>query len=157
MMRLDYVRQQRRWQAEQARAAPIFAYEPEEEGEYYEEEVAFGVENSAVDSSFVEMQLPQSSLPAIARDDEIDQVLQMEDQELEALLENLPMQQEQVQQDDEMEAQSQWSAEHFGSDDEDYDAIFSEMLSQSSVAAGSTQLSNAGLPSTRDADEMDES
>jgi hypothetical protein len=161
MMRLDYVRQQRQWQAEQARAAPIFDYEPEEEEEDYGEEgeALFGNGGSTQNSSDMEMQLPQSSFGAFVREDEIDQVLQMEDEELEALLEHLPMQQYQQtqQQDDGMKAQSQWSAEHFGSDDEDYDVIFSEMLSQSSVADGAGTWSTAGGSFSRDADEMDES
>jgi hypothetical protein len=165
MMRLDYVRQQRQWQAEQARAAPTYFYEELNEDEEVGEEEYFGGEEEVVlfsnnstqnsSSRVMDMQLPQSSFGAfVDGEDEVDQVLQMEDQELEALLEHLPVQQRQQRQDDEMEAQSQWSTEHFGSDDEDYDVIFAEMLGQSSAMANGGEQSDAA---PRDADEMDES
>jgi hypothetical protein len=136
-MRLDYVRQQRQWQADQARSAPKLREED------YEETF-----DTTGDADFDMQSLP-SSYQVVPHEDEVDQVLQMEDEELEALLEHMP-----TNNYNDMETQSQWS-EHFGSDDEDYDVIFSEMLSQSSLADGGN-LPASSQP-MQDVDDMDES
>jgi hypothetical protein len=137
MMRLDYVRQQRQWQAEQARSAPKLREED------YEETFA------STDDADFDMQSLQSSSQVVPREDEVDQVLQMEDEELEALLEHMP-----TNNCNDMETQSQWS-EHFGSDDEDYDVIFSEILGQSSFAdRGNLPIASQPM---QDVDDMDES
>lgn len=124
-MRLDFVQRQKRWEAEQARAAPLLPSDgPEEEEEDDFSQMIFSGNAT------------QTSLPSIqwqATPEEADHIAQMEDEELEALLSFLPgeeislPQQHSHQSIQEQQPDEQMS-EHFGSDDDDYDSLFSDFI-----------------------------
>lgn len=124
-MRLDFVQRQKKWEAEQARAAPMLPSDgPEEEEEEDLSQMIFS--GSAM----------QSSMPSTqwqATPEEADQIAQMEDEELEALLSFLPGEESALpQQHDHQHVQTQQAdeqmSEHFGSDDDDYDSLFSDFI-----------------------------
>lgn len=126
MMRLDFVRQQRQWEAEQARDAPwMSAYGPEED----ENEEDLSTSSSAMQFSQFGSQMPLA-------EEEVEEVVQMEDQELEALLSFMPVNGDEEMNDHEPHSDHAWS------DDDDYDALFSEFMDQSNggqVHAAQTQ------------------
>lgn len=124
-MRLDFVQRQKQWEAEQARAAPLLPSDgPEQEEEDDFSQMIFSGNAT------------QASLPSTqwqATPEEADQIAQMEDEELEALLSFLPgeesalPQQHSYQSVQEQQPDEQMS-EHFGSDDDDYDSLFSDFI-----------------------------
>lgn len=116
-MRLDFVQRQRRWEAEQAREAPLLTSDPIEEED----------DNEVLPTSSSAMLLsqPASHLPTM-RDEEVDEVLQREEEEMEALLAHMPGSNE-----DEHTAQN----DHLYSDD-DYDALFSEVMDEGGTDGG---------------------
>ena len=67
-------------------------------------------------------------------EDEVDEVLQREDEELEALLSYMPT--------DRDTAESDRQSEHLWSDDDDYDALFSEFMEKDAM----TGQQNTTLP-----------
>lgn len=117
MMRLDFMQRQRQWEAEQAREAPPLPNETVEEDEdMYELPSA---------SSAMHTSAPPSQQPM--PDDELDEVLQREDQEIEALLAHyMPGDENETKHTTSNEARS----DHMWSDDDDYDALFSEYTDQ---------------------------
>jgi hypothetical protein len=126
MARLDYLKEKRRWEAEQVRSAPAlhpdFA-EAEESSDYdlptYSSQMAWG--------SRTRSEYPQ--------DLEADLVLQQEDEELEALI--ALMQEEEnrrSQQSNSQEAHNDCSSA-FGSDDDEYDSIFMDMIDETGGTA----------------------
>lgn len=109
-MKLDYVAERRRWEAEQARAAPNPG-EPSEDSENDEEHNDLPMWGSQ------QTEARRSSQP----EEEAEAVMQQESEELDALI---SMMEEQEQSKDTSGAETPG----FGSDDEDYDMIFSEYL-----------------------------
>ncbi|CAD0113466.1 unnamed protein product [Aureobasidium uvarum] len=141
MARLDYLKEKRRWEAEQGRSAPSlhpeFA-EAEEVSDYdlptYSSQVAWD---------------PQSQ-PDYPLDPEVDAVLQQENEELEALI--ALMQEEdhrRNKQSDSQEAHDDRSSA-FGSDDDEYDNIFMNMIDETGGAASASEQQHQHT-----ADEMD--
>jgi hypothetical protein len=135
-MRLDFVQRQKKWEAEQARVAhslPLDAPEEEEEEIDGQEEGSFGFPGS----SGYAMQMSSSS-QWNATPEEADEVARRESEELEELLSllpgdasGLPQHQHQHQhQQQEQHFQTQRQDEHFGSDDDDYDALFSDLINE---------------------------
>lgn len=120
MQRLEFYRQQRAWEAEQSRAAPDLRWDvPDEEFEEFQDDVAELPASSWTGSAMQFSQPPRPSQPQ----DEVDEVMAREDEELAALLENMP--------EDSMQGtgfDGDGASELFGSDDEDYDALFSELI-----------------------------
>ena len=128
MARLDYLNEKRRWEAEQARTAPV-AYPDLVDAE--EEPVEYdlpGYHNS-------QMQWDTQLHTPLPSDQEADAVLQQEDQELEALV---AMMQEderrQNQQSNNQEDTNDYSSS-FGSDDDEYDNIFMNLIDENGGAA----------------------
>ncbi|KAH0365204.1 hypothetical protein KCU65_g6256, partial [Aureobasidium melanogenum] len=126
MARLDYLKEKRRWEAEQVRSAPQlhpdFA-EAEESSEYdlptYSSQMAWDPQS-------------QSDYPL---DPEADAILQQENEELEALV--ALMQEDENRQN--QEAHDDRSSA-FGSDDDEYDNIFMNLIDETGGAAtGSDQ------------------
>lgn len=109
IMRLDFVRRQRRWEAEQALAAPPQLSDPPEEED--DDEAELPVYSS-------QMQPFASSSQAPQPDEEVDAVLQQEDEELDALVALMESE----------DGKQEVPTEGFGSDDEDYDSIFREFV-----------------------------
>lgn len=105
-MRLDFVSRRKRWETEQARSAPRL------DGAIEEEEESHGAASSSQNDC---MQL--SSYPSEQRypdeEREAEAVMQQEDQEVEALVSLM---------DEEERAQ------HYGSDEEDYDSLFMDYV-----------------------------
>jgi hypothetical protein len=129
MARLDYLKEKRRWEAEQVRSAPALHpdfVEAEESSDYdlptYSSQMAW--------DSQARSEYPQ--------DPEADLVLQREDEELEALV--ALMQEEENrrnQQSNSQEVQNDCSSA-FGSDDDEYDSIFMDMIDETGGAAPGT-------------------
>lgn len=133
-MRLDFVQRQKQWEAEQARSAPaVFA---DAMGEDEEEEVfAMPVSSSGDAMQF----FTPSATQWQATQEEADQVAQRENEELEALLSFLPGEEINVSQSTaaaqyqdynqpESQREDEQMSEHFGSDDDDYEALFSDFI-----------------------------
>ena len=124
MQRLEFYRLQRAWEAQQAQAAPTGLWDAAAEEEAEED-----------------AELPQSSWAGSAMqvsqqpEDEVDEVLAREDEEVAALLEFMP----DGEQMDRREADE--SSEHVWSDDEDYDALFSELMAQEQTQQQQQQTS----------------
>jgi len=116
IMRLDFMQRQRAWEAELAREAPMIPSDP---AEPEEEE---GEEGFKLPTSSNEMQISQTSEPP--REDEADEIAQQEEEELEALLEYMPRRHAGPTPSELNETHY----EHLWSDDDDYDALFSELV-----------------------------
>lgn len=115
-MRLDFMRRQRAWEAEQARDAPFD--EPSEQDD--DGGIAEGLPNSS-DVMHFSQSSTQVPVPR-QRDDEADELAQLEDQELEALLEYMPID------DDNDDDVQRGSGQNLWSDDDDYEELFSELM-----------------------------
>ncbi|KAK3722661.1 hypothetical protein LTR37_002231 [Vermiconidia calcicola] len=115
IMRLDYMQRQKQWEAELARDAPQTPSDPPQP----EDEEELPTSSNA-------MQISQT-LP----EDEVDDVLQWENQELEALLSYMP-------QSETGDANSQ-PERNLWSDDDDYDALFSEFMEEDEMMMSSGQ------------------
>jgi hypothetical protein len=131
-MRLDFVQRQKKWEAEQARVAHSMPLDAPEEDEIDgQEEGSFGFPGSSGNA----MQMSPSS-QWNATPEEADEVARRESEELEELLSLLPgdasgLPQHQYQQEQHQAAfQTQRQDEHFGSDDDDYDALFSDFINE---------------------------
>jgi hypothetical protein len=144
MARLDYLKEQRRWEAEQVRSAPSvhpeFA-EAEEASEYdlptYSSQMAWDPQS-------------QSDYPL---DPEADAILQQENEELEALV--ALMQEDEHrhnQQFNNQEAHDDRSSA-FGSDDDEYDNIFMNLIDETGGAAAGSGHQQQHQPAADD--EMD--
>lgn len=109
------MQRQRQWEAELAREAPSLLNEPVEE------------DHDATDllpsSNVIQIVAPSTQQPML--DEVVDELLHREDAELEALLTYLPDNKEDMRAsaDDSMHV-----SKHFGSDDDDYDALFYEAI-----------------------------
>ncbi|KAG9520173.1 hypothetical protein KCU93_g7758, partial [Aureobasidium melanogenum] len=144
MARLDYLKEQRRWEAEQVRSAPSvhpeFA-EAEEASEYdlptYSSQMAWDPQS-------------QSDYPL---DPEADAILQQENEELEALVALMQEDEHrQNQQFNNQEAHDDRSSA-FGSDDDEYDNIFMNLIDETGGAAASSGHQQQHQPAADD--EMD--
>jgi hypothetical protein len=151
-MRLDFVQRQKKWEAEQARVAhslPLDAPEEEEEG--LDGEGSWGLPGSSGDAM-------QMSSQWDATPEEADEVARRESEELEELLSLLPgdasgaQYQHQHQQQDYSQAQRQ--EDHFGSDDDDYDALFSDFINEEAHAMCEGDDNTHTAPSGDDAMDM---
>lgn len=159
-MRLDFVQRQKKWEAEQARAAPLMLSDaPEEE----EEEEDFSLPVSSYNA--MQMPAPSSQWQWQATPEEADEVAQWENEELEALLSMLPGEESGFQQQQQLSAQQhdyqpyqdrradEPMSEHFGSDDDDYDALFSDFINAD--AHGTSEGSNTAAIPASSGDAMD--
>jgi hypothetical protein len=154
-MRLDFVQRQKQWEAEQARSAPLLPSDaPEEEDEEDLSHMIFSGDATQNSMSFSQWQ---------ATPEEADEIAQMEDEELEALLSFLPGEGNDLPQysyqpiQDQGQAQDQQENEpmsdHFGSDDDDYDSLFSDFIN--AAAHGQCEQSSGPQADTSNGDAMD--
>jgi hypothetical protein len=145
-MRLEYMRQHKAWKAELASQAPQLPSDPIEPEEDVEEVDTRGWDELPVSSAEqMQMSAPSTQQPWAA--DEVEDYLQREDEELEALLQYMS------QADVEANAAGrEMETEHFGSDDEDFEALFSEVLEREQQAIGDYQ---AIVPSQSSGEAMD--
>ncbi|KAF2002689.1 hypothetical protein P154DRAFT_520803 [Amniculicola lignicola CBS 123094] len=104
LQRLDFISDQKRWEARKERQAPT---EPEQN--YFDENDFAGPSMSY--NANIDTQMEPSA-------EEAEYILQQEQQELEALI--ALMEEEQTQGDQ--------ASQHYGSDDDDYDQIFMECV-----------------------------
>jgi len=137
IMRLDFVQRQKKWEAEQARAAHFLPLDaPEEEEEGLADQGSFGLPSPSGNA----MQMSVPSWQWQATPEEADEVAQRESEELEELLSLLPgdagslqyehQQQEQQSQAHQPQGHDEQMSEHYGSDDDDYDALFSDFINE---------------------------
>lgn len=133
MARLDYLKEKRRWEAEQVRSAPSL------HPDFAEAEETSDYDLPTYSSQMVWDAQSQSQYPL---DPEADLVLQQEDEEMEALL---AMMQEddnrRNQQSNSQEAHNDCSSA-FGSDDDEYDSIFMNMIDETGGAASGSEQQN---------------
>lgn len=128
IMRLDFVQRQKKWEAEQARVAHSLPLDAPEEEELDDQDGSFGFPGPSGDAM-------QMSSQWDATPEEADEVARRESEELEELLSLLPgdangLQQQQQEQEQYQAHQTQRQDEHFGSDDDDYDALFSDFINE---------------------------
>ncbi|KAK4992441.1 hypothetical protein LTR50_001200 [Elasticomyces elasticus] len=117
ILRLDYVSQQRRWEAEQARSAPtLSAWPPEEDDD----------QNISVSNVQPSQWLANSTTHSrrLTSDEEIDAVVRREDEELQALLSMMETEDSRDHDDSTQDG----PREEYGSDEEDYDSIFMDVI-----------------------------
>ena len=126
MQRLDFYQRQRQWEAEQALSAPTLPFDAAEEvgDEEMGELPVSSWMGSAMNISAPPTQQSQQDV------DEVDEVLARESEELAALLEFM-----QSEGDENGDVRS----EHLWSDDEDYDALFSELVEKEMSGAAQQQ------------------
>lgn len=136
-MRLDFVQRQKQWEAEQARSAPLLPSDP------IEEEDEPGNFDFDFTSSGNAMQV--STQP----EQEAEDFAQRENEELEALLSFLPGEQDSAPKTG-MQGNEEQMSEHFGSDDDDYDALFSDFINEDAHAGPEN-----GGQANGEGDEMD--
>lgn len=150
IMRLDFVQRQRAWEAERAREAPALPSDPVEEDEDGEELGELPSSGNAMQTA-AESTLPSQRMP----DDEVDEVLQREQEEMDALLALIP----DTPQDEEEEEERAVGthSQNLWSDDDDYDALFSEVMDQGFASSGhQSQGVTAGhMSCTEEDEEMD--
>jgi hypothetical protein len=156
-MRLDFVQRQKKWEAEQAKVAhslPLDAPEEEEEG--LDVEGAWGLPGSSGDAM-------QMSSQWDATPEEADEVARRESEELEELLSLLPgdasgaqyqHQHQHQQQEQNQTHQAQRQEDHFGSDDDDYDALFSDFINEEAHGMPEGGYNTHTAPSGDDAMDM---
>lgn len=157
IMRLDFVQRQKQWEAEQVRSAPLLPSDaPEEEDEEDLSHMIFSGNATQNSMSFSQWQ---------ATPEEADEIAQMEDEELEALLSFLPGEgdelpgQHNYQQSKQNQGQGQDQqgnepmSDHFGSDDDDYDSLFSDLIN--AEAHGMGEESNGPQADASSGDAMD--
>lgn len=124
------MQRQRQWEARLAMEAPTLPSHPLDEDEVdMEEQTASDLPTSSADK--MQMSAPSTQLPAFEY--ELDEVEQREREELEALLTYMP-----VAEDEPSDMSNE--AEHFYSDDDDYDQLFSEIMEQEAIDEGDVQL-----------------
>lgn len=114
-MRLDFVQKQKAWEAERARDAPSLPFEMVEEEE---DGIFLPTSNSGING----LQIPAPANQQTLLDDEIDDLIRREVEEVQALLAYIPSTED--------EERNDARTDHLWSDDDDYDALFSEMLEQ---------------------------
>jgi len=114
MQRLDFYQRQRQWEAEQALSAPSLPFEAPDD---VEDDAMGELPVSSWAGSALHISQPATQQPDAMRQEveEVDEVLARENEELAALLEY-------------MQDQDDGRSEHLWSDDEDYDALFSELV-----------------------------
>jgi hypothetical protein len=133
MARLDYLKEKRRWEAEQVRSAPSlhpdFA-EAEETSDYdlptYSNQMSWHPQS-------------QSEYPL---DSEADLVLQQEDEELEALIALMQEDENRRNQQSNSQETHDDRSSAFGSDDDEYDSIFMDMIDETGGAAPGPEQQN---------------
>lgn len=165
IMRLDFVQRQKQWEAEQARSAPLVYADAMGEDE---EEFALPVSSSGEAMQF----FTPSATQWQATQEEADQVAQRENEELEALLSFLPGEEmnvsqaaaaqyqdyNQTAQTTESQQQDEQMSEHFGSDDDDYEALFSDFINAEAHEAavmGGERGQPTQVPESSGGDAMD--
>jgi hypothetical protein len=130
MARLDYLKEKRRWEAEQVRSAPSLHpdfTEAEETSDYdlptYSNQMSWDPQS-------------HSEYPP---DSEADLVLQQEDEELEALV--ALMQEDENRRNQQANSQDAHDdrSSAFGSDDDEYDSIFMDMIDETGGATSGTE------------------
>ncbi|KAF2872403.1 hypothetical protein BDV95DRAFT_606019 [Massariosphaeria phaeospora] len=115
LQRLDYISDQKRWEAEKARQAP------EVVDHYLDDEVL----DDAM-SSYTPSGTPQAT-------DEEDYILAQEEYELQQLITSMEEEQD----------NQEHTSQHYGSDDEDYDQLFMECITAPDVQHHPNEM-NAG-------------
>ncbi|KAI5197251.1 hypothetical protein E4T39_07430 [Aureobasidium subglaciale] len=133
MARLDYLKEKRRWEAEQVRSAPPLYpdFSEAEEVSYYD--LPTYSSQMAMDAH------SQSDYPL---DSEADAILQQEDEEMEALITLMQEDENRRHQQSNSQEVNDDRSSAFGSDDEEYDTIFMNMIDETggSAAASEQQL-----------------
>ncbi|KAG9673072.1 hypothetical protein KCU99_g7568, partial [Aureobasidium melanogenum] len=144
MARLDYLKEKRRWEAEQVRSAPSLHPDFAEAEEASEYDLPTYSSQMAWDS--------QSHFD-YPLDPEADAILQQENEELEALVALMQEDENrQNQQFNNQEAQDDRSSA-FGSDDDEYDNIFMNLIDETGGAAAASGHQQQHQPTADD--EMD--
>ena len=132
-MRLDYLQRQKQWEAELAREAPQIPLDlPEDEEDDNENDLPVSSSNA------MQISAPSTQQPP-SPDDEVDEVLQRENEELEALISYMPASEDDRQ-----------SEQHLWSDDDDYDALFSEFMERDAM-----QGQEGNVPATQASQDVD--
>ncbi|TKA81555.1 hypothetical protein B0A55_02998 [Friedmanniomyces simplex] len=153
IMRLDFVQRQRAWEAEQARDARYLGTEPIEEEDEGEEEAALYELPSSSSNTAMQMSSHPASQqqPMPEQEEELEAVLQREQEEMEALLSYMPMhEQEGSGMEGVHDAQS---AGNLWSDDDDYDALFSEVMIDQSGNSGNIIMGQGQITQANQSDE----
>lgn len=141
MARLDYLKEKRRWEAEQVRSAPQL------HPDFAEAEKPLENDLPTYSSQMVWDTRSQSDYPL---DPEADAILQQENEELEALV--ALMQEDELRQNNSRETHDDRSSA-FGSDDDEYDNIFMNLVDETGGAATGSGQHQQNQPSADD--EMD--
>jgi hypothetical protein len=145
-MRLEYMRQHKAWEVELASQAPQLPSDPIEPENDGQEVDTRGWDELPVSSADqMQMSAPSTQQPWAA--DEVEDYAQREDEELEALLQYMSQEEAQAN-----AAGGEMETEHFGSDDEDFEALFSEIMDNEQQDVGGYQTL---VPSQSSGEAMD--
>ncbi|KAK5110147.1 hypothetical protein LTR62_006281 [Meristemomyces frigidus] len=123
IMRLDFMRERRNWEEDRARDAAYLSSEPIEEEV---EDVALALPCLAAgDAMQLQISEPGTQQQSML-EEELDEVLMREQEEMEALLSFMP----------DVEQQAMGALEHSGSDDDEDDALFAQVMEEQPRSGG---------------------
>ena len=147
MLRLDFMQRQKAWEAELERSAPTFLpdlIEQENEGGFFPEE------SEDLPAFNSQMQMSSQWPAQHQQEEQVDEFLRDESEEIEALVAYMSREKEDPE---ELRVErTSFASDGLWSDDTDYDAIFSEVLSQEENPVVWSQRSN---PPQMGGEEMD--
>ncbi|OQN99088.1 hypothetical protein B0A48_14949 [Cryoendolithus antarcticus] len=129
IQRLEFVREQKRWEAEQAQSAPVQTM-----GESDEDLMGWEVDNQAsrpsLDLPMYTNAGPDFHIPTSSPEAEAEMIAMREQEELDALLDFLPEQNthHSTENPDHPSGGDEMMSEHFGSDDEGFDEMFDDFV-----------------------------
>ncbi|KAI4720287.1 hypothetical protein E4T48_03415 [Aureobasidium sp. EXF-10727] len=126
MARLDYLKEKRRWEAEQVRSAPSL------HPEFAEAEEASDYDLPTYSSHMTWDPQSQHDYPL---DPEADAALQQENEELEALIALMQEDENRLNQHSNSQEAHDDRSSAFGSDDDEYDSIFMNLIDETGGAA----------------------
>ncbi|KAI5254394.1 hypothetical protein E4T42_02359 [Aureobasidium subglaciale] len=145
MARLDYLKEKRRWEAEQVRSAPPLYPDFSEAEETADYDLPTYSSQMAMDPR------SQSGFPI---DIEADAILRQEDEEMEALMALMQEDENRRTQHFNSQEASDDRSSAFGSDDEEYDNIFMNLIDETGGSADTSGQQQQDRQHTAD-DEMD--
>ncbi|OQO02880.1 hypothetical protein B0A48_11163 [Cryoendolithus antarcticus] len=129
IQRLEFVREQKRWEAEQAQSAPLETMEESDE-DLMGWEADKQAPQSNLDLPTYNNASPGLHIPTSSPEAEAEMIAMREQEELDALLDFLPEQtaHQSTGTSDHTSGRDETMSEHFGSDDEGFDEMFDDFV-----------------------------
>lgn len=128
-MRLDFMRERKKWEAELARDASYLDSDAIED----EDEEDYALPTSSAGNA-MQISGPGASQQQQMPEEELDEVLMREQEDMNALLSFMP--DDEGQSAEQRASHQEEAPDHFWSDDDDYDALFSQIVANEPQSSG---------------------